>query len=673
MADNKIVHRISLEGAEDVVNRLKKVGDAGEESSAKIQKSIDASQGSIAKFGDGHADAFKSVKRYTDDLASSLAKAGEAFAAIEGKTEGGRVAVERFREIIHTLHPVLDEAGIGISNLGSFARLAGGGFGALAAAVVGSVLVGLAKLRDEADKTKRSLDIIAGGTGSGAGGGPGAKGSGLFESYKKDAENAGTSLAKVLPLAQQLTELKAKQEAAQRSGGQIFSSAFKNSDLPPGAIRLPEGGVVTDEQNRAAVRATIAAGRLDRTPPEAAAKQIAALIGSANSGKGVLTEDALSTDKLAPSLGQALTTALRDAGAIGGNIRTTAQLQESIRSGQTEVRGDQIVPALARDELKFREQASQLPLTFTEALEKTEVQVQKFGETLGDAGVKILGVLGDIEHSTVDNAAKGFNALGKGEHAVVDSDIVQNANKLVHGDLSNAYRTEPLPPSATNGARSEAEPVSEPAVQPQQIASLSSALVDFISSVSAALTRNKDTTVTNPVTIGVRGATGGHVRGPGTSTSDSIPAMLSDKEYVLNAKAVERVGVENLDAINSGRAHFADGGSVTDQAQAAAKQKEQEQIDKELDALEQERSNAEAKYQKDINGLNAPEKVDVRPGTERPKPSLKSQFTTTGTGFDGAIDVRRAADLKADAAYDEQNTSVVDSDADRLSRDRTTT
>jgi hypothetical protein len=55
---------------------------------------------------------------------------------------------------------------------------------------------------------------------------------------------------------------------------------------------------------------------------------------------------------------------------------------------------------------------------------------------------------------------------------------------------------------------------------------------------------------------------GGHVRGEGTTTSDSIPAMLSDKEYVLNAKAVEREGVDKLNAINSGAAHFADGGSV---------------------------------------------------------------------------------------------------------------
>ncbi|WP_157095477.1 transglycosylase SLT domain-containing protein, partial [Hoyosella altamirensis] len=42
-------------------------------------------------------------------------------------------------------------------------------------------------------------------------------------------------------------------------------------------------------------------------------------------------------------------------------------------------------------------------------------------------------------------------------------------------------------------------------------------------------------------------ATGGHVRGPGTATSDSIPAMLSNGEYVLSAKAVDTIGVDNLD------------------------------------------------------------------------------------------------------------------------------
>lgn len=48
-------------------------------------------------------------------------------------------------------------------------------------------------------------------------------------------------------------------------------------------------------------------------------------------------------------------------------------------------------------------------------------------------------------------------------------------------------------------------------------------------------------------------AGGGQVRGPGTSTSDSIPAMLSDKEFVVNAKATTQPGVlPLLQAINGG-------------------------------------------------------------------------------------------------------------------------
>ncbi|TWG82990.1 tape measure domain-containing protein [Cupriavidus gilardii J11] len=66
-------------------------------------------------------------------------------------------------------------------------------------------------------------------------------------------------------------------------------------------------------------------------------------------------------------------------------------------------------------------------------------------------------------------------------------------------------------------------------------------------------------------------ATGGYVTGPGTSTSDSIPARLSHGEYVVNARAVSRLGVSFLNAINGlsagprfsgGRLAFAVGGLV---------------------------------------------------------------------------------------------------------------
>jgi hypothetical protein len=77
-------------------------------------------------------------------------------------------------------------------------------------------------------------------------------------------------------------------------------------------------------------------------------------------------------------------------------------------------------------------------------------------------------------------------------------------------------------------------------------------------------------------------ASGGYVSGPGTSTSDSIPARLSHGEYVVNARAVSRLGLSFLDAINGlsagprvsgGRLAFAAGGLVPDSpAQAAAGQ-----------------------------------------------------------------------------------------------------
>lgn len=46
---------------------------------------------------------------------------------------------------------------------------------------------------------------------------------------------------------------------------------------------------------------------------------------------------------------------------------------------------------------------------------------------------------------------------------------------------------------------------------------------------------------------------GGMVAGAGTSTSDSIPAMLSDGEFVLRANAVKKLGISNVVDLNEGK------------------------------------------------------------------------------------------------------------------------
>ena len=67
---------------------------------------------------------------------------------------------------------------------------------------------------------------------------------------------------------------------------------------------------------------------------------------------------------------------------------------------------------------------------------------------------------------------------------------------------------------------------------------------------------NLITTITKKLGL----ASGGYVSGPGTSTSDSIPAQLSNGEYVVNAAAVSKYGSGFLDQVNTQK--FASGGQV---------------------------------------------------------------------------------------------------------------
>ena len=75
----------------------------------------------------------------------------------------------------------------------------------------------------------------------------------------------------------------------------------------------------------------------------------------------------------------------------------------------------------------------------------------------------------------------------------------------------------------------------------------------------------------NATVFGIKAATGGYITGPGTGTSDSIPAMLSNGEFVIRSAAVNQIGRGTLEAINAGHIpQFSDGGSVDDTIAATA-------------------------------------------------------------------------------------------------------
>jgi TP901 family phage tail tape measure protein len=99
-------------------------------------------------------------------------------------------------------------------------------------------------------------------------------------------------------------------------------------------------------------------------------------------------------------------------------------------------------------------------------------------------------------------------------------------------------------------------------------------------------TQKTITITTNRVTVGTpentngvfknKRAYGGYISGPGTATSDSIPAMLSNGEYVIRERSVSKYGTGFLDAVNAGRyanggfVHLAGGGSAEAAQKAAA-------------------------------------------------------------------------------------------------------
>lgn len=105
----------------------------------------------------------------------------------------------------------------------------------------------------------------------------------------------------------------------------------------------------------------------------------------------------------------------------------------------------------------------------------------------------------------------------------------------------------------------------------------SSTFSNIGSSVAGVLTSGGEDSIAGKILNGH--ATGGYITGPGTGTSDSIPAMLSNGEYVIKAEAVKRYGTNFLNAVNSGAftrmktslPRFAEGGYVGDALQDTAR------------------------------------------------------------------------------------------------------
>ena len=198
----------------------------------------------------------------------------------------------------------------------------------------------------------------------------------------------------------------------------------------------------------------------------------------------------------------------------------------------------------ARDALRAGDVAS--AQAQAQAALKMLQDLQAAGEsTYGFAG--FIGELRDIELAANDieqSRAEQKIASIKQEMA----SLAEQAEKLKSSPISFK-----LDDASLNDVRAQiqrlAEQLGQQLVIPVQIAG-----GDF----------NTPYTLQDPGPAPQKFATGGMIRGPGTGTSDSIPALVSNGEYVIRAAAVRKLGKNALDLLNMGIAipRFADGGLV---------------------------------------------------------------------------------------------------------------
>lgn len=232
---------------------------------------------------------------------------------------------------------------------------------------------------------------------------------------------------------------------------------------------------------------------------------------------------------------------------------------------------------------------------FEAAIDAVTDSVKENGKSLDittDKGRQNAATLDSIAQSTLNYAGALYQQTGSQDQATSalnsgrDSLIAALGQYGVTGHAAQDYANKILGTPTdwstlfVNNASAAGGPVSEyqqklnalPAekrtVVQANVAAAQSAIQGVINTLSnlnsktITLTTNRVTVGTPDNTVGIfkNKASGGYISGPGTGTSDSIPARLSNGEFVIRESSVRKYGTPMLNAINVG--HFVNGGPV---------------------------------------------------------------------------------------------------------------
>lgn len=188
------------------------------------------------------------------------------------------------------------------------------------------------------------------------------------------------------------------------------------------------------------------------------------------------------------------------------------------------------------------------------------------------SGSLSLSTLGDIGRTVLSEMVSGFIRMGVqiGINSALSAAF--SAKEIAQSSAETAVKvggaaTVATAKVAADGIATASSLAATATVQTAQVAAagttlsawLPAALVASIGSFGAAAVVG-GTALLAAFALTRGFSTGGHVSGPGTGTSDSIPARLSDGEFVVNAAATKR-NRGLLEAINSNERVSVSGGS----------------------------------------------------------------------------------------------------------------
>lgn len=372
---------LTLEGVEEVKKKLGEAAQAGEDFLKQVR------------------DSSTQTGTPLNQLTQNLDKSGGAF-------ERHRVAVERFRDSLHVLRPILSQLGVNLGELGSFSRVAGAGAIGLGAAVAGTLVVALLKLDESSVKSRQRLIDLFQST---------SAGKAAFQALSDSAAKLGTTLPNLLPGFEGF--VRAFNTFQQASKESKFV-AIDPKDLPTGDIN----------KLKTAFDALFAALRAGGATEDQAKQRISEFNAQMKATGQVTGEVA---DKLlndAPGALRAFETAL-------GRPLTT---QEAFIAdlNKTPIAFDKFVDGLARIQPETQKSFDSRPVrTFTENIGESFATIQRGATGASDS----INQIGEGLDNTKTNTQEFAQAFGADIPAVF-SDLTIGANDAFNR-IQRAART----------------------------------------------------------------------------------------------------------------------------------------------------------------------------------------------------------------------------------------